>query len=138
MCIRDSVTTERVIPAMSMLNVIRMPVVQLPMSFVAMIDTSVALGRIQKFFMRPGITAYIQTDDEDGKNSGDASMALSMEDMSILPPLSGDVPILQNISCYIKKGDFSIIQGPTGCGKSTLVRCLIGEARLTKDSGAVK
>jgi len=35
-------------------------------------------------------------------------------------------PCLRNISFTVNKGDFVLIAGPTGCGKSTLVYCLNG------------
>ena len=37
-----------------------------------------------------------------------------------------DKPALRNISLEIKEGDFVLIAGPTGCGKSTLALCLTG------------
>ncbi len=35
-------------------------------------------------------------------------------------------PILRNISLEIEEGDFILLSGPTGCGKTTLCRCLTG------------
>ena len=35
-------------------------------------------------------------------------------------------PSLQNINLEIEKGDFILLCGPTGCGKTTLCRCLTG------------
>ena len=123
-------TTYRVIPAMSMLNIIRLPVLLMPMSFASMIDTAISMGRIQKFLMKPEIKEYVQTDGERG--------SMSLDHITVVPPLSGDTPILHDISCEIKRGDFTIVHGPTGCGKSTLVKALIGEARLGSGSGAVR
>jgi energy-coupling factor transporter ATP-binding protein EcfA2 len=37
-----------------------------------------------------------------------------------------DKPALRDINIEIEKGDFVIIAGPTGCGKSTLALCLTG------------
>jgi energy-coupling factor transporter ATP-binding protein EcfA2 len=37
-----------------------------------------------------------------------------------------DKPALRNISLEIKEGDFVLVAGPTGCGKSTLALCLTG------------
>ena len=40
--------------------------------------------------------------------------------------LGQSVPCLRNINFTVNKGDFVLIAGPTGCGKSTLVYCLNG------------
>ena len=128
--LKDDFDTARVIPAISMLNVIRIPVLLMPMSFATLVDTAVSTARIQKFLMKPEIKEYVQTDGEPGM--------MSMDHITVVPPLVGDVPIIRDISCEVRSGDFTIIHGPTGCGKSTLVKVLIGEARLAPGSGAVR
>lgn len=40
--------------------------------------------------------------------------------------LRNSKPTLQNINLEIEKGDFILLCGPTGCGKTTLCRCLTG------------
>lgn len=47
----------------------------------------------------------------------------------------GDVRALKNIDLEIKKGEFVYVIGPTGCGKSTLIKVLDGE--IVPDSGEV-
>ncbi len=46
----------------------------------------------------------------------------------------GQIPILENISLTIPKGQISTIIGPNGCGKSTLLQCLNGTAKVTAGS----
>lgn len=48
----------------------------------------------------------------------------------------GDVPLLKNFSTTIQRGDKIGIIGPNGCGKSTLIKLLLGE--LAPGSGTVK
>ena len=45
-------------------------------------------------------------------------------------------PIIQNVSLLLTRGDKLGIIGPNGCGKTTLVRLLLGE--LEADSGQIK
>ena len=44
----------------------------------------------------------------------------------------GDIKVLKNVSCDIKKGERVVIIGPSGSGKSTLLRCM---NRLEKPTG---
>ncbi len=38
----------------------------------------------------------------------------------------GDEEIIRNLSLVIKDGDFFVVVGPNGTGKSTLIKCLVG------------
>ncbi|HAX74201.1 MAG TPA: zinc ABC transporter ATP-binding protein [Firmicutes bacterium] len=40
-------------------------------------------------------------------------------------------PVLKNISFSIKGGDFLVVLGPNGVGKSTLIKCLIGALKVS-------
>lgn len=46
------------------------------------------------------------------------------------------IPLIQNFSTEISRGDRIGIVGPNGCGKTTLLKILLGE--LTPDSGTVR
>ncbi len=48
----------------------------------------------------------------------------------------GDRPIVNNLSTLIQRGDKVGIIGPNGCGKTTLIRLLLGQ--LTPDHGTIK
>lgn len=57
---------------------------------------------------------------------------IELKDVNVL---SGDFPILMNISLKIPAYQCTIIMGPSGCGKSTLLKILAGIT--IPDSGAV-
>ena len=42
------------------------------------------------------------------------------------------VPVLQDVSCDIGKGDFVALVGPNGSGKSTLIKCINGILKIQK------
>ena len=55
---------------------------------------------------------------------------LSIEDLTFTFD-DADVPLFENISFELKKGDKAAIIGPNGIGKTTLLKILMGEAQAT-------
>ncbi|HBH90259.1 MAG TPA: elongation factor 3, partial [Hyphomonadaceae bacterium] len=49
---------------------------------------------------------------------------------------AGELPVVQNLSIRVQRGDRLGIVGPNGAGKSTLIKLLLGE--LEPDTGSVK
>ena len=46
----------------------------------------------------------------------------------------GDRRVLDNISFQVRAGETFVIMGGSGCGKTTLLRCLIGAQKPTSGS----
>ena len=46
-----------------------------------------------------------------------------------------DLPVIDNLSLELKKGEFFVIVGPSGIGKTTLLRCIAGLEKL--DQGEI-
>lgn len=44
----------------------------------------------------------------------------------------GDCPVLKDLSFSVQKGDFFVIIGPNGCGKTTLMKVISGIMKLQK------
>src|SRR3569833_1015625 len=83
--------------------------------------------RIQAYLLEP-------EDRESGSESAGTQDAIRLEDETITDPSSGRV-ILIDINLVIPLGSVVICSGPVGCGKSSLVRAVLGE--IEPSGGAV-
>jgi len=50
----------------------------------------------------------------------------------------GELLVLDNVSFNVRKGEFLCVVGPTGCGKTTFLRCLTGATDLTGGSITIR
>ncbi|KAL2015583.1 hypothetical protein VTK56DRAFT_5216 [Thermocarpiscus australiensis] len=70
-----------------------------------------------------------QPNEEQSLHSGAPLMAISNASFGWM---SGEPPILSNISCTIRKSQFTFIIGNVGSGKSTLMKAMLGEIKPSK------
>ena len=61
------------------------------------------------------------------KNSGQVSLAVDIKRKNV----SGGRPVLKNIRAEFTGGDFVLILGGAGTGKTTLIKTILGESRAT-------
>ena len=57
-------------------------------------------------------------------------------ELSHISKAFGDKTVLDDVSLYVKKGEFVTILGPSGCGKTTRLRILAGFGKA--DEGEIK
>lgn len=62
------------------------------------------------------------------------SLAVLVEDADIRPSLDADI-VLQKIQMAVERGSLTMVVGPVGSGKSTLIRAILGE--LPCDQGRI-
>jgi len=155
-----AITPDNVFPALAMINVIRIPMMFIPMSIGKLFETKISLGRIQAVLLNADRKEFVKHAD----NASDDA-AVRLQDVTVLgdaekvkkeakeggpPPNSfasdgasevSDVParprILEDVSLSIPKGKLTIVIGPTASGKSTLVSAIVGEADVTEGSRVV-
>ena len=70
------------------------------------------------------------------KTPADRLDSLEVRDLNYRYPASENGPILQGVSFRLQRGDFVVVTGRVGSGKSTLVRILSG--LLNPDSGEIR
>ncbi|KAE8452148.1 hypothetical protein EG329_001615 [Mollisiaceae sp. DMI_Dod_QoI] len=129
---------------LSMLQLVEPPLLELIRTLPALVASLGCFTRIQKFLLAPSRQDHrlslLHGSQDDLARLGEEDIAL--RDMSRLSGRTmGDVvvlsgcsfgwsvnkPLVHNIDMRIKHGSFCMIIGPTGCGKSTLVKGILGE-----------
>ncbi|KAI9501300.1 P-loop containing nucleoside triphosphate hydrolase protein [Coemansia spiralis] len=112
----NKMTAEIAFTSISVLQMVRTSMVKLPKYTDVVINGYVALGRIDSYLSQP----QIQDLEEH------ASSMVSLDGQN-----NNSVFSLKYIDVQFPIGGLSIVAGPTGCGKSSLLSALIGEMTLT-------
>src|SRR5947208_3022439 len=60
--------------------------------------------------------------------------AVEVEELHVV---RGETPILAGVSCKIRNGGCAAVLGPNGCGKTTLMRALMGQTFITSGTAKV-
>jgi ATP-binding cassette, subfamily C, bacterial CydD len=74
------------------------------------------------------------SDPEAGPAKNAKDLTIQFREVNFTYP-DADLPVLENINCILKPGTLTAVAGPTGSGKSTFARLLLGF--LQPDSGAI-
>jgi len=119
-----TLTASVAFPALSLFNILRFPVLMLPMQIMNLINARVSFKRVQDFFDQEDREALppAQKQASDGAETdpviirnGDFSWS---KDSSL---------ILKNVNLSIKKGELVMVVGQVGCGKTSLLSAMLGE-----------
>ncbi|KXH42042.1 hypothetical protein CNYM01_08392 [Colletotrichum nymphaeae SA-01] len=86
-----------------------------------------AFERIQQYLVEPPREDQRLLCDKAEDSLVDISPAMSLEDVAIRGLTASKPPILSNLNLVIDKGSIIMCSGPVGCGKTALVRALLGE-----------
>ena len=130
----DPITPANVFPTMAMLNVLRMPMLSLPISIAKLVDLKVSLFRIGCFLAAPEKEVYLER-----AALGDNGIELRNVTCQYFEANSPNPrDIIANINVTVPKKKLSIIVGPTGCGKSTLINAMLGESKVSEESKVIQ
>jgi ATP-binding cassette subfamily C (CFTR/MRP) protein 1 len=116
-----SIKASNVFPALSMLNVIRIPMMFIPMSIGKLLETKVSMERIQKVLMYNERRNYVTVEP-----AVEGAAAIEVHDATVTG--DADAVILDSVGVIIPRGKLTIIVGPTASGKSSLIGAMVGEA----------
>lgn len=84
----------------------------------------VALKVNEPYYKRIFETLDFPTEFDGGIEMDEFKNSIKFENVSF--GYKSDKPVLKNVSLEIKKGDYLAIVGKTGCGKTTLIKTLLG------------
>lgn len=129
--------------AISLLNLLRMPMMMLPQSLSTITDASNAMDRLVGVFLAEELeeTFLIEPSSKFALNVDNASFEWETSDSEVLDKSKGVEKIkeevveppsrLDNIDLKVPRGALYFIVGPVGSGKSSLMQAVIGEMRKT-------
>jgi ABC-type multidrug transport system fused ATPase/permease subunit len=142
-----------VFPAQAMLNVLRMPLFMLPLAISKAVDMSVGVDRIRDFLIAPEQRPIASLPHAEMASGA----AVEMRNVTIVYEISapraaaavtggllsdhepvkdeeGRLLLMSGVNLWFPQGKLTAVIGPTGCGKSTLARVIVGEAMTTEGS----
>jgi ATP-binding cassette subfamily C (CFTR/MRP) protein 1 len=128
-----ALTTEIVFPALTLFNLLTFPLAILPMVITAIVEASVAVGRITSFLTAEELQeeAVIREDavDDNGEES------VRVREASFTWDRHEERRALHDINFSAHKGELACIVGRVGDGKSSLLQAVLGD--LWKIKGEV-
>ncbi len=117
-------STDIVFPALTLFNLLTFPLAVLPMVITAIIEASVAVGRLTDYFTAPELQpdAVLRSESvshgEESVRIRDASFTWNKDD---------NRNVLQDINFSVRRGELSCIVGRVGAGKSSFLSTMLGD-----------
>ena len=118
-------TTEIVFPALTLFNLLTFPLAILPMVITAIVEATVAVGRLTSFFTAEELQPDAVIVKEPALHNGDESVRV--RDASFTWDRKESRRCLENIDFEARKGELSCIVGRVGSGKSSLLQAMLGD-----------
>ncbi|XP_044107049.1 multidrug resistance-associated protein 1-like isoform X3 [Neovison vison] len=122
-------TATKVFTSMSLFNILRLPLFDLPVVISAVVQTRVSLDRLEDFLN----TEELHPQNIETNYIGDH--AIGFTNASFSWDKTG-VPVLKNLNIKIPEGALVAVVGPVGSGKSSVLSAILGE--MEKLTGVVQ
>ncbi|KAH9884583.1 P-loop containing nucleoside triphosphate hydrolase protein [Xylariomycetidae sp. FL2044] len=128
-------TTDIVFPALALFNLLTFPLAVLPMVITAIIEASVAVGRLTDYLaaeeIQPDAVEFIP---EPAEERGEDAVTIQRGTFSW--NRHEDKHVLKHINFTARKGELTCVIGRVGMGKSSLLQSILGD--LWKLEGHVR
>ncbi|XP_069839782.1 multidrug resistance-associated protein 1-like isoform X2 [Dendropsophus ebraccatus] len=114
-----------------LLNILRIPLRMFPMAITLIVQSTVSLRRLAKFFSEEELEPNVEALDSTSRNDivvCDGTFTWS----------STDEPCLRSINLSVQKGSLVAVVGQVGCGKTSLLSALLGEMEKVMGKVALK
>ncbi|KAE8381911.1 putative multidrug resistance protein [Aspergillus bertholletiae] len=136
----ESLTTVRAFTSLSIIALVTAPAEKL---LAVLPQIAAALGcfqRLQEYMLSEPMKdtrvfeplmgfPFSETNDDDDSLGGTptATDAIRLANVTVLPGPKATSPAISNANCTIETGSLTIFLGPIGCGKTTLLKAMLGE-----------
>ncbi|KAF2196793.1 multidrug resistance-associated protein 1 [Delitschia confertaspora ATCC 74209] len=126
-------TTDIVFPALTLFNLLTFPLAILPMVITAIVEASVAVGRITSYLTAEELQTNAVLHESAVDEAGEESVRI--RDATFTWNKNEDRQALHDINFSAHKGELACIVGRVGSGKSSLLQAVLGD--LWKIKGEV-
>ncbi|KAF2418923.1 multidrug resistance-associated protein 1 [Tothia fuscella] len=118
-------STDIVFPALTLFNLLTFPLQVLPMVITAIIEASVAVGRLTSFFVAEEMQADAVITEGSVEEVGEESVRI--RDATFTWNKVEGKHALENINFSANKGELTCVVGRVGSGKSSLLAAMLGD-----------
>jgi ATP-binding cassette subfamily C (CFTR/MRP) protein 1 len=126
-------TTDIVFPALTLFNLLTFPLAILPLVITAIVEASVAVGRITSFFLAEELQENAVLREQVVDETGEETVRI--RDATFTWNKNEERRALEDINFSAHKGELACVVGRVGSGKSSLLQAVLGD--LWKIKGEV-
>ncbi|KAL2358738.1 multidrug resistance-associated protein 1 [Cryomyces antarcticus] len=123
-------TTAIVFPALTLFNLLTFPLAVLPMVITAIIEASVAVGRLTSYLLAEELQPNAVTREATVEELGEETVRIT--DATFTWNKEESRNCLEDINYLAHKGELSCIVGRVGAGKSSFLQAMLGDLWKTK------
>ncbi|KAK3191252.1 hypothetical protein K4F52_002842 [Lecanicillium sp. MT-2017a] len=143
----DKYSTANIFLILTAIATVTIPLARALLNVPAFFGSLLCLTRVQEFLLLENAVLARNQKAPDGKLSSrkgkapqrrtrKSYLAVEFDNVSITLP-GQDTPLLRNIKLEVRQGQTAMIYGPVGCGKTSLLKGVLGELEVTGGFAAV-